>query len=161
MSNEAKKKHEQLAEHGDELSLALGRAIWAFSKIERLTYEYLKALSNEPLDVLMVDQPFKSRIKLIKQLVERLAGQHEDKAFALRQINKAESLADIRNMIAHNPWCIWIDFETKSVKSEIQKYHKREKKHDLSSICKFTEDAQKCASSLENALCRLRFMLED
>jgi len=33
----------------NELCSALGQAIWAFSKIEGLTYEYMKTLSSEPL----------------------------------------------------------------------------------------------------------------
>jgi hypothetical protein len=161
MSTFEKNKHDTVAELGDELSLALGRAIWAFSMIERLTYEYLSALSSEPLDVLMGDQMFKSRIRLMRHLVERLAGQQEEKEFALRQIDKAEKLAETRNVIAHNPWRIWIDFESKSFKSEIQKYTRKEKTFDLGRVREFTEDAQECASSLEYALSQLRLKLDE
>ena len=146
---------EHFEEMHNELSLALGRAVWAFSMIERLTYEYMAALSTEPLDVLMGDQPFKSRIKLIKQLIKRIEGATEEKERALRYIQKAESLADTRNTIAHNPWRIWVDFEQKNFRTEIQKYTRQEKSFDLSAVRQFTEDAQEAASGMEGALCAL------
>ena len=94
-----------------ELAQALGEAIWAFAMVERLTYKYLRKLSSEPLDELMGDQLFRARLKLVRHLVQRLKGQDEDKALALHYISKAEKLAETRNLIAHNPWQTWIDFE--------------------------------------------------
>jgi hypothetical protein len=120
--------------------------------IEGLTYRYMKALSSEPLDTLMGDQLFKARIKLIKHLVERVEGKEEDKNDALRYIQKAEKLAETRNVIAHNPWQIWIDFERDDFRTEIQKYTKKEKSFDLTAVRKFTEDARETASDLEHAL---------
>jgi len=43
----------------DELSLALRRAIWTFSKIEALTYEFIKVLSKDNLNDLLGRQTFK------------------------------------------------------------------------------------------------------
>ena len=147
-----KHMRDQVEALADELSLALGRAVWAFSMIERLTYEYMSALSSEPLDVLMGDQPFKSRIKLVTHLIERIEGLAEEKKRALRYVQKAESLAHIRNTIAHNPWRIWIDFERKDFRTEIQKYTRHEKKFDLTAVQQFTEDAQEVAAGLEYVL---------
>jgi hypothetical protein len=123
--------------------------------IEGLTYRYMKSLSSEPLDTLMGDQLFKARIKLIKHLVERIKGKDEEKGRALRYIQKAEKLAETRNVIAHNPWQIWIDFERDDFRTEIQKYTKKEKTFDLTAVRKFTEDAREAASGLEYALSAL------
>ena len=62
-----------------ELAQELGKAIWAFALIERLTYKYLRKLSSEPPDALMGDLNFGARVKLIRHLVVRLEGQAEDR----------------------------------------------------------------------------------
>ena len=61
------KKH-YLETLSEELSLALGEAVWAFAKIEWITYRYLKALSNDQLDVLMNGFAFRSRADTIRNL---------------------------------------------------------------------------------------------
>jgi hypothetical protein len=137
---------------GDELSLALGKAVWAFARIEWLTYEYMKKLSSDSLDMLMGDQMFKARIKLVKHLVLRIEGLEVEKIRAVACIDRAEKLADQRNTIVHNPWQIWIDFDREDFVTEIQKYTKREKKLDLTAVRSFTESAQQTASDLQDAL---------
>lgn len=137
---------------GDELSLALGHAVWAFARIEWLTYEYMRKLSSDSLDTLMGDQLFRARIKLIRQLVQRLEGCESEKQAALACIDRAEKLADQRNTIVHNPWQIWIDFERGDFVTEIKKYTNRQKTFDLSAIRAFTESAQQTASDLQDAL---------
>ncbi len=137
---------------GDELSLALGRAVWAFARIEWLTYEYMRKLSTDSLETLMGDQPFRVRIKLIKQLVQRLEGCENEKQTALSCIDRAERLADQRNTIVHNPWQIWIDFERRDFVTEIKKYTNQQKTFDLSAVRAFTESAQQTASDLQDAL---------
>jgi hypothetical protein len=137
---------------GDELALALGRAVWAFARIEWLTYEYMRALSDDSLDELMGDQLFRARIRLTRQLVERLEGKASEKAAAVAAIEQAERLADRRNTLVHNPWQIWIDLERKDFLTEIQKYNRREKKLDLSAVKAFTDEATQTASALQVAL---------
>lgn len=149
-----------LEELGDELALALGHAIWTFSKIEWLTYKYMRKLSSEPLDVLMGNQPFGSRISLLKQLVERIEGMAEQKKLALQLIESANKLAKDRNTIVHNPWQIWIDLEKSDFRTEIQRYSDPNKAFDLSAIKQFTENAQKTASELEFALNTLVFRFD-
>lgn len=146
-----------LEELGDELALALGHAIWTFSKIEWLTYKYMRKLSSEPLDVLMGNQQFGSRISLLKQLVERIEGMAEQKKLALQLIESANKLVKDRNTIVHNPWQIWIDLEKSDFRTEIQRYSDPNKAVDLSAIKLFTEDAHKTASDLESALNALVF----
>lgn len=140
---------------GDQLSLALGKAVWSFARIEWLTYEYMKELSSDDLDMLMGDQFFKARTKLIKKLVLRIEGSQAEKDQAISCIARAETLADQRNTIVHNPWQIWIDFNRRDFMTEIQKYTDREKKFDLTKVQDFTENAQKLASDLKDALSAL------
>ncbi|MGZ8262445.1 MAG: hypothetical protein ACXWTU_05715, partial [Methylotenera sp.] len=52
-----------LEELSDELSIALGKAIWTFAKIEAVTYDYIKKLSKDDLNSLLGNQPISSRIK--------------------------------------------------------------------------------------------------
>jgi hypothetical protein len=140
-----------------ELCQALGEAVWAFSMIEGLTYSYLRRLSSEPLHLLMGDQGFGARIKLIRHLVKRLSGQDEEKQRVQGYLNRAEELSRTRNLIAHNPWRIWIDFEASDFRTEIQKFTDETKKLDLSALREFTRDAQELASSLEHMLGALKF----
>jgi len=141
-----------------ELAQALGEAVWAFSMIERLTYKYMKALSSEPLHTLMADQTFKARTKLIKHLIERLEGQEDAKTRALRYLDKAKKLASKRNVIAHNPWQIWIDLEAQEFRTEIQKFTDDEKNVDLAEVRKFRDEARETASGFEDALANLEYV---
>lgn len=140
-----------------ELSQALGEAIWAFSMVERFTYSYLKNLSSEPLHELMDDQSFGVRIRLIRKLIQRLKGQVEQKAIALRCLEKAEKLARTRNMLAHNPWRIWIDFDESKFKSEIRKVTDETKALDLETVRAFRDDASELAASFEYQLSQLHY----
>ena len=65
---------------------------------------------GESLDVVMADQVFASRIKLAVRLVEKLEGPEDAKRRAIRCLEEAANLAHTRNVIAHNPWRIWMDF---------------------------------------------------
>lgn len=138
----------------DELALALGQAVWAFARIEWLTYEYMKTLSTDSLDELMGDQFFKSRVRLIRQLVDRV-GSKNAKVTAIAAIDHAERLADRRNILVHNPWQIWVDLERRNFMTEIQKYNKRERKLDLSAVKQFTKEAMQAAQDLQSALSAL------
>ena len=136
----------------DDLSLALGRAVWAFSVIESATFDYLKQLSTEPLHELMVDQLFKSRLSLALKLVERIDGFPEEKAQAQRFLNRAEELAKTRNAIAHNPWRIWADFELRELRADIQPPRANAKVHTLETVRQFTVEAEATSLGLSDAL---------
>lgn len=137
---------------GDELALALGKAIWSFANIELLTYQYMKRLSRDELDVLMGDVSFVARTKVMKNLVLRTQAPQQAKDQAIKYIIKAEELAKDRNTIVHNPWSIWIDLDQRNFMTEIQKYTNRDKKFDLSKVRDFTARAQQVASDLTEAL---------
>lgn len=134
----------------DDLALNLGRAVWTFAQIEWLTYEYMRELSGDTLDVLMGNQLFKARTTLIINLLERLDVREKERA--LDYIKRADKLADVRNTIVQNPWKIWIDLKQKDFRTEIQTYNNHQKKFDLSALQKFIKDAQEIASGLEQAL---------
>jgi hypothetical protein len=140
-----------------ELSLALGEAIWAFAMIERQTYAYMRVLSSEPLHELMSGQSFRARTALIRKLIDRLQGQDENKVYALKYLEKAINLAHQRNTIAHNPWQIWIDFETSTFKTEIHKPIGDPTAIDLEAIRAFTNAAREAASGFEDALLHLKY----
>lgn len=146
---------------GDELSLALGRAIWTFAKIEALTYEYIKALSKDNLNDLLGRQTFKARMDLIKKLIVRIKNLDTEKTQALSVINKLDSLLKRRNMIAHNPWLIWIDLEQEVFMTEIHDASKPMDKQDvketlnLEKIKQFTEETQEIVLELKRALAPL------
>ncbi|CAM2196785.1 conserved protein of unknown function [Paraburkholderia kururiensis] len=140
-----------------ELAQALGEAIWAFAMIERVTYSYMKKLSRDRLDELMGGQQFKARTDLVIKLVERLKGQEKEKAVALRHLKEAQNLAIERNLLAHNPWQIWIDLDESKFKSEIRKFNDETKKADLEKVRDFRERAGDVASTLEYVLGDLRF----
>jgi len=148
--------HALLAQNA-ELAQALGEAIWAFSMVERLTYRYLRKLSSEPLDELMADQPFKGRVRLIRHLVDRLQGQEEAKVRAKRYLDESEKLAATRNLLAHNPWQVWIDFEQSVFKSAVKKITNEKKSIDLEKVRAFRDDAGELASNLEHLLGELRY----
>lgn len=136
----------------DELASALGRAIWAFAKIEWLTYKYMKKLSKEDLDVLVDGLLFSKRIEIIKRLVNRIDGFKNEKVESIKCLNEVSKLADERNLIVHNPWQIWIDFEKQDFMSEIHKHSNSSKKLDLSQVNLFTEKTQKVTSDLQQAM---------
>jgi len=136
----------------DDLSLALGRAVWAFSVIESATFDYLKQLSTEPLHELMIEQLFKASLSLVLKLVERIEGFPDEKANAQRFLKRAEELAKTRNAIAHSPWRIWADFELRELRAHIQPPKANAKAHTLETVRQFTADAEEVSVGLFEAL---------
>jgi hypothetical protein len=111
---------------GDKLALKLGHAIWAFARIEWLTYRYVKSLSKGNLNSLVDDflsltegQGFSARTKILKKLVRRSGADSALVDNAIQLLNKAMKLAENRNIIVHNPWQIWIDLNKEEFVSEI------------------------------------------
>jgi|GEM_PF-3824305 len=146
------KNQHYLEELSDELSIALGKAIWTFAKIEALTFDYINKLSREDLNTLIGYQNISGRIKLIKKLIERIKGMEAEKAKALSVINCVESLINDRNTIAHNPWLIWIDFEQNDFVTEIHNASKSMQKLNLNDVNAFTAKAEGLILNLRSAL---------
>lgn len=135
-----------------DLALELGDAVWAFAKVEWLTYEYLGYLSEEGLDELLGDIGFRGRTAILRRLVARRAKSQEEKDRAIRAILEVEKLSDERNVIVHNPWKIWVDLDKKEFMTEIQKYSNREKKVNLGDLRAFTDRATVAEINLREAL---------
>lgn len=141
-----------LEELSDELSMALGKAIWTFAKIEALTFEYIKKLSRDDLNSLLDNPSISSQIKLIIKLIDRIKGFDIEKAQALVVIKEIEALLKDRNTIAHNPWLIWIDFELNDFVTEIHNPSKATHKPNLNSVNAFTVKAGNLVLKLRSAL---------
>jgi Arc/MetJ-type ribon-helix-helix transcriptional regulator len=135
-----------------DLALALGDAVWAFARIEWLVYEYLGRLSKDHIDELVGEVAFRSRCSILRRLVDRRATTPESKERALRAVQKAEGLAERRNIIVHNPWSVWIDLNAKEFMTEIQKYSNRSSKVDLNELRRFTDSAADVEQELRESL---------
>jgi hypothetical protein len=147
----------RLTELRTELSLALGEAIWAFSMIEGVTYDFLKRLEYERPPGSKGHLTFKVRVENIVKRTKLIEGQDAEKAIALWYWDKALILADRRNEIAHNPWGIWISFETQEFRTEITSHEARGEKIDLNALRRFRDEAREVAGSLDHVLETLIF----
>lgn len=135
-----------------DLALELGNAVWAFARIEWLTYEKLGRLSPGRVDELVGDVNFRPRVAILRRMVERKTSASDKKARALAAIKAAETLSEERNIIVHNPWQIWINLDAEKFMTEIQKYTKPEKAVDLDKLKVFTENCGKAEVELREAL---------
>ena len=122
-----------------DLALALGDAVWAFARIEWFTYECLERLSHEHLEELVGDLNFRPRTSIIRRIIERRELPATKRDRVLAAINAVDDLSSRRNLIVHNPWRIWIDFEAREFMTEIQKYSQPNKKLDLEELRSFAK----------------------
>lgn len=120
-----------------ELALALGDAVWGFARIEWLTYQGLGHLSNDKLDELVGDVPFRTRTSMLRRIFQRRDAPEDIKSQALAALKAVEDLAERRNLIVHNPWRIWADLDERKYMTEISKYTRPEKKIDLQELREF------------------------
>jgi len=135
-----------------DLALALGDAVWAFAKIEWVTYEYIGRLSVDRVDELVGDMNFRSRTAILQRLIERRDASLEKKERAVSAIRKSETLAEKRNVIVHNPWKIWVNLDEREFMTEIQKYSNRGKRVNLDELRGFTDSASATETELREAL---------
>lgn len=135
-------------ELSEELTLKLGQAVWAFTKIESLTYEYIHNIGGEIVFKLMKSQNFGSRVQVLKVLV---AQRTDDPDEIVSLLDDAIKLAAQRNTIVHNPWSTYISFDGELV-SEIQKYTNPNDKFTPEQLVDFSIRAQTLEEKLRNAL---------
>jgi len=138
-----------------DLALALGDAVWAFAKVEWLTYEQLGRLSVDRVDELVGDINFRPRTAILQRLIERGDSSSEKKERAIAAIKKAVTISERRNVIVHNPWRIWVDLDEREFMTEIQKYSNRERKINLNELREFTDSANAVEAELREALSAL------
>lgn len=135
-----------------DLAVTLGDAVWAFAKIEWLTYEALGQMSADQLDELIGDVAFRGRTGMLRRLVERKKASADAKSRVLAAISDVEELATQRNVIVHNPWKVWVDLDKEKFMTEIQKYSNPSKKFDLSQLRRFVDEATIAEVNLRESL---------
>ncbi|GKS63695.1 hypothetical protein YTPLAS72_09990 [Nitrospira sp.] len=135
-----------------ELALALGDAVWAFARIEWLTYSCLRGLSRDCLDELVGDLNFRNRTAILRRLINAKNSSQNKKERAYAAIKVAEELSDRRNIIVHNPWQIWVDLDSEKLMINIEKYSQREKTVDLDRLREFTKRAGEVEVELKESV---------
>ncbi len=135
-----------------ELALALGDAVWAFARIEWLTYSCLRSLSRDRLDELVGDLNFRSRTAILRRLVDAKNSLKDKKERAYTDIKAAEELSDRRNIIVHNPWQIWVDLDSEQLMTQIEKYSRRENTVNLDRLREFTKQASEVEVELKESV---------
>jgi hypothetical protein len=122
-----------------ELALAIGNAVWAFARIEwAITIALGRAGGS--LDHLLAEFSFRQRTTILRKLLPDLGIYPETQAELAGCITQFERLSEKRNLIAHNPWMIWLDQDAKEIMTEIQHYSRQEKRLDLSALQEFTNE---------------------
>jgi hypothetical protein len=139
----------------EKLSLALGRAVWAFARVELESYNYLRLLARDSIDRFMANHSLSARLKVVRELIKRLPGNESEKAKALECWSRAERLSRTRNIIAHNPWRISLDFEAKGFRSEIWTSWAEKGNLDLPRLEAFAEETAGLAAELQQLLGKL------
>lgn len=137
-----------------DLALALGQAIWAFARLEWLTCKWIGHLTRNGVDELVVDLGFEVRAKMLKRWLRQHTDQTkqaEVEAIATL-LNQGSKLAERRNVIVHNPWSVWIDFDANDFKMAIEKYGDKENKVNLDELREFTKACGDLEQQLRTAL---------
>jgi hypothetical protein len=91
---------------------------------------------------------------MLKRLVRRnTETEKQDQVETIaRLLNQGTKLAERRNVIVHNPWTIWIDFDAEDFMTEIQKYADKANKIDLNEPREFTKSCGELEKQLKEAL---------
>ena len=145
---------EFLTSLNNELALAIGNAVWAFAKIEWAVTSALGRAGNE-LDHILAEFPLKQRTTVLRKLLPELAVPKDVQVRVATSLTSIESLSTRRNLIAHNPWMVWMDLDAREIMTEIQHYARPERKLDLSSLSEFTEECQRVLDEFEAAVVAL------
>lgn len=83
---------------------AIGKIMINFGAVEALSYVLIDKLTRDPLlHDLALDMPFKKRISVIEDMIEREDIPEDLKQEANGAWQRASKMADFRNQIAHNP----------------------------------------------------------
>lgn len=96
-----------LSEQRHRWCLVLGEFALEFSQIEAVTYKCIRDFSADGIYEWAMKQSFKTRIDLLRPMLEKLAERHtEGRRFVdllLGALRRAEILAERRNFVLHNP----------------------------------------------------------
>jgi len=133
-----------------DLALAIGNAIWGFAKIEwAVTASLGRAGGN--LDHILAELSFRQRTSILKKILPELGLNPETQTAIADCINHFERLSERRNLIAHNPWMIWLDSDAREIMTEIQHYTQQKKKLDLTSLRNFSTECAEALRRFESA----------
>jgi len=135
-----------------DLSLALGDAVWAFARIEWITYNHINSYYSDSVDNLIVEIGFANRAEILKKIIKDKKPISDNRDKAIDAINKAIKLAKERNLIVHNPWKIWIDLDAKEFMTEIEKFAAPGKSINLDGVRAFVNKAEAVELELKEAL---------
>jgi len=111
---------------GDDLAMKLGHAIWGFAKIEWVVCDYIARLSNDEVLCLVGEQPFHTRVAILRKLIDRAEASVEAKMKAKDSLADTERLAKKRNICVHNPWQTYIRLSGSGLASEIWRHSDNE-----------------------------------
>lgn len=144
-----------LEQLNEELSQKLGNAIWAFAKIEWLTYEYIKRLAGSSVLELVANQSFKLRLEVLEKIIKQKKYDEGLSKNAIAVFKEAKSLSEKRNTIIHNPWQVYVDLKEMEFVSEISKYMNPDHSYKAEDIELFTDEAQDIAKRMQEAIIAL------
>jgi hypothetical protein len=142
-----------LHDFGKTLAFELGEAVWMFAKLESITFEYLRVLSDDGLDLKMSNVPTDSRLLMIAELAKRSDfGNDAMKQLSLSALSRMKALAPQRNTIVHNPWDVWFDAEAMGFEADIDRLPERKKTIAREELQRFTKQCVDVYEELANAL---------
>ena len=155
---ERKEKDRLMEEHSTEfldslnkdLALAIGNAVWAFARIEWAVTTAL-GRGGYDLDQILAEFPFRQRTTVLKKLIPNMGLTKDVHDNVLSKIIWIEKLSERRNLIAHNPWMIWLDSDAKAIMTEIQHYTQPKRKLDMTQLIEFTEECNRALEEFEAA----------
>lgn len=151
MAEEKSNAESYLDELYQELSGLLGEAVWAFSRIEWLTYEFVGHLTDEGVAQLLDGVSFRSRTSMLKKLVNRGEWDRSVKDEAVAALKVVNKLSEDRNVFVHNPWKVYVDFDKREFEGELRKYTDERKAVRKEELRQFIESCKEAQERLENA----------
>jgi len=87
----------------EEWEQLIGRAVSSFAEIELITYHCLKHIPRDNIFPTVSRLPFGRRVDLILGILDGLDGLPDVGEKFKENLQKAGELAEVRNLIAHNP----------------------------------------------------------
>jgi hypothetical protein len=140
---------------GDDLAMKLGHAIWGFAKIEWVVCDFIARLSNDDVLFLVGEQPFHSRVAMLRKLIDRTEVDETVKKKAKDSLAEAEQLAKKRNICVHNPWQTYIRMSGSGLASEIWRHSNNEHKLTVDEVVELASEAANLADQLRDDLSAL------
>jgi len=135
-----------------EWELLIGKAISSFAEIELITYHFLRNIPRDDIFRTASGLPFARRVDLILGILGGLEDLPDVGKQFQENLRKAVNLAEVRNLIAHNPTMLDV-YEHKTsgalhFERTIRAIRKQQKFLDLKGLREHTADVETLASDL-------------